>query len=179
MPYQIVVLVEEFSAEKFRQPESRATAWGTAVRAEEAGKLFWSDDLYVEPCPDLVPLQQRLPREWRTVPWKGFSLGGDALQNLEYFLNEALSYAHYDLVKVHELLCTLLEGQPRWAVFLTGDRDESEEPVVQYLRTAEDLRESIGAVYRREGGEDKTIRGFVFLSGPAGRETRPAAKRKL
>ena len=157
MEYCIDVLVEDFPQDRFRQPQSRETAWGTAVRAEEVGKLFWSDSLYVQPYPPIPHLLRYLPREWRSVEWKWLSLGGTTLEDVERFINDTPSYSDYDLSLIRELFHTLLNGRTRWAVFLAFNCDEI---AAQYYHSVDELVEAVVEAYK---WDSTAGRGFCSL----------------
>lgn len=136
MEYCITILAESLDVSKFRQPTAYETAWGVAVRAEEEGKLFWENGIWIVSSPIQDFLINTLPARFQELNWICLCIGKGKSGYITEFNEDPQSLA--------SLINTLLSNQARWAAFFCRDCDRIENT---YEVAAHDLLDIVAQAF--------------------------------
>jgi hypothetical protein len=123
----ITLLIHRFDpAWGFVSPAPVQTAWGSAIRIEDAGKHFWGETLYVRETPVIAYLPKYLPTELQLLDWRCFNVGGhpaDVESRTVPPAGRLPAKNDRDMKHLNDLLQTILSHQDRWAVYCERDCD--------------------------------------------------------
>lgn len=123
--YYISVEGNAFS-DCLRNPRLIETAWGPAVRAEEYGHLYWSEDLYATPC-EIDFLSTYLPLPRRSIAYTHFALGGDFFKGtFSETPNELQPQVLIRRSALTDMIRCITRSSQTWAIFVLAYCDDIE-----------------------------------------------------
>ena len=141
--YCVYIFTEDEQAlGAFASPEQIETAWGPGVRAEEYGRLMWSNELFVAPC-NLDSLLDSLPPDRRGIAYAHLQVGGSFVDVLPLPDKHRAEEASHDrLSTLSEMILHLCANSGTWALFFLAFCEYSDVTYYTDLDRAINLVES-------------------------------------
>ncbi len=127
MEFCVDLLTENSEAlREFSLPQEYDTVWGKAVRAEEEGRLYWSEGVFVRRgSPDR--LLRLLPEDRHEIGYEHFIVGGTLFNEIpirgDSVDGENSRSTESDLCKMVRALCS---NSPSWAILFFANCDDLE-----------------------------------------------------
>lgn len=108
----------------FRSPKEINTVWGKAIRAEEEGRLYWTDDLYIT-ATEVKYLPRFLPNDRQKIRYYQYCISGEYINNIPHPLpsnnGEPLGIKSTQLTQLFE---RLTRDSDTWAIFFAAYCDD-------------------------------------------------------